>query len=206
MAEIKVLGLRLSPFHQRVEIALKIKGVEYEYVAEDILKNKSEQLLMLNPIYKKIPVFIHNDKAMPESLVILEYIDETWKANPLLPIDPHQKAQARFWANFIDDKLGPACRTALVTGGEEGDKAGEEAEELLRVLENEIRGGNKLFEAKGIGFMELAGILTAYWLPIFQEVAGKELMTKDKYPAVWDCLNASWTSLLFSKTCLLKMT
>ena len=110
MAEIKVLGLRLSPFHQRVEIALKIKGVEFEYVAEDILKNKSEQLLMLNPIYKKIPVFIHNDKAMPESLVILEYIDETWKANPLLPVDPHQKAQARFWANFIDDKV-----TSLIT-------------------------------------------------------------------------------------------
>jgi len=73
-----------------------------------------------------------------------------------------------------------------VTGGEEGETAGEEAEELLRVLENEIKGGNKLFEAKGIGFMELAGILTAYWLPIFQEVAGKELITEDKYPAVWD--------------------
>ncbi|CAI0471196.1 unnamed protein product [Linum tenue] len=42
---------------------------------------------------------------MAESLVILEYIDETWPNNPILPRNPYDKAMARFWAQFIEEKV-----------------------------------------------------------------------------------------------------
>lgn len=41
-------------------------------------------------------MLVHNVKAVYESLVILEGIDKTWKENPLLPQDLHEKAMARF--------------------------------------------------------------------------------------------------------------
>lgn len=104
--EVVLFGTWASPYCNRVEVALKLKGIPYEYVEED-LANKSESLLHYNPVHKKVPVLVHNGKPMADSLVILEYIDDCWKNAPkLLPEDPYQRAKVRFWANFYDQKVG----------------------------------------------------------------------------------------------------
>lgn len=102
--ELKLFRTWSSPYAMRVVHALKIKGLEYETVFED-LKNKSASLLEYNPVHKKVPILVHKGQPICESLVILEYIDETWKQPPLLPENPYDKAIARFWAKFGEDKV-----------------------------------------------------------------------------------------------------
>lgn len=104
--EVVLLDLWSSVFGLRVRIALAEKGVHYEY-KEQNMANKSQLLLEMNPVHKKIPVLIHNGKPICESTIIVQYIDEAWnnKSAPLLPSDPYLRAQARFWGDFIDKKV-----------------------------------------------------------------------------------------------------
>jgi len=103
--EVTLLDYWASPFGMRVRIALAEKGIKHEYKEED-LRNKSPLLLQMNPIHKKIPVLIHNGKPICESLIAVQYIDEVWnEKSPLLPSDPYQRSQARFWADYVDKKV-----------------------------------------------------------------------------------------------------
>ncbi|MCD9640945.1 hypothetical protein HAX54_026703 [Datura stramonium] len=180
MAEVKLLRLSLSPFSRRVEWALKIKGVEYELIEEDF-RNKSTLLLESNPIHKKIPVLIHNGKPICESMVIIEYIDETFEGPPILPKDPYDRAIARFWAKFLDETCWPVMEKAMSGKGEESDKAKEECGELIKILENELK-DKFFFVGDKFGFADIAANMITYWMEIVEEASGDVFITSEKFP------------------------
>jgi glutathione S-transferase len=104
-SEVKLLGAWPSPFVMRPRIALNIKAVEYDFL-EETFGSKSQLLLQSNPVHKKVPVLIHADKPICESLIIVQYIDEVWTSAPsILPSDPYDRAIQRFWAAYVDDKV-----------------------------------------------------------------------------------------------------
>ncbi|KAK2360897.1 putative glutathione S-transferase [Trifolium repens] len=181
--EVKLFGMLASPFVSRVEIALKLKGIEYKYEQEK-WGNLSDTLFKYNPVYKKVPVLVHNDKPISESLVIVEYIDETWKQNPILPSDPYKRALVRFWSNFIDDKYMNALRKVLYTIDEkERETYIEESEVALQFLENELK--DKFFGGEDIGLVDITAVFIAFWLPIVQEVMGLKLLNTEKFPKLY---------------------
>ncbi|KDP42182.1 hypothetical protein JCGZ_02912 [Jatropha curcas] len=181
--EVKLIGTWASPYTRRVELALKIKGVKYEYIEEDIF-NKSPLLLKYNPVHQKVPVLIHKGKPIAESLVILEYIDETWKHHHhILPKEPYHRATARFWAKFVEEKIQETARKFVSALEEEKQKIIEEVHGHLKLLENELKEKEKeFFGGIEIGYLDIVAFFTCHWLQVHQEVLEIEFITEKKHP------------------------
>ncbi|XAR63350.1 Glutathione transferase [Bertholletia excelsa] len=179
--EVKLLRTWSSPFGLRIVWALKLKGIEYETIYED-LSNKSPLLLQYNPVYKKIPVLVHKGKPISESLVILEYIEETWNQNPLLPADPYGRAMARFWARFSDDKLFPAFVDVISTQGKRQEEAISLVKENLKHIEKNLK--RKFFGGDQIGFIDIALGWIANLFCVVEKVTGRKLIDAGEFPAL----------------------
>ncbi|XP_008793317.2 probable glutathione S-transferase [Phoenix dactylifera] len=182
--EVKLLGSWGSPFSRRVELALRLKGISYDYIEED-LSNKSPLLLKYNPIHKKVPVFLHGGKPVVESLVILEYIEETWEGDhAILPKDPYERAMARFWSTFVDEKCIPAIWMSCWTEGDMQQNFMIQSKENLSILEGELK-GKKFFGGDAIGMVDIAAFFIAHWAGVLQEVAGISLINEEKHPILF---------------------
>ncbi|XP_038978437.1 glutathione S-transferase U18-like [Phoenix dactylifera] len=184
--EVKLVGSWRSPFVVRVGIALHLKGVGYELLQEEFGK-KSEILLKSNPVYKKMPVLIHNGKPICESMIIVEYVDEVWaSAGPsILPADPYERAIARFWAAYIDDKLPSAVR--IVRGRLEGSKeqAIEQIFTTVQLLEDVFTKccrGKSFFGGETIGYIDIAFGSWLGWLKAVEKMVGIKFFDGEKLP------------------------
>ncbi|KAL8469786.1 hypothetical protein ACS0TY_019812 [Phlomoides rotata] len=182
--ELKLFRSWSSPYALRVVHALKIKGLEFETVVED-LKNKSASLLEYNPTYKKVPILVHKGRPICESLVILEYIDETWKQSPLLPQNPYDRAMARFWAKFGEDKVLPSIWRVFVSQGKDQEEAMAQAAGNLKYLEEQLK-GKKFFGGESIGYLDIAFGWMANLISILEEIADLKLIDAETFP----CLSA----------------
>jgi glutathione S-transferase len=92
------------PFCARVRIVLAEKSVPYEPVEID-LSNRPSWLYEKNPA-GKVPVLEEDTLVLPESAVIMEYLEERYPEPALLPSDPAQRALERLRIDRFDDDLG----------------------------------------------------------------------------------------------------
>ncbi|CAL5403220.1 unnamed protein product [Camellia sinensis] len=170
-SEVALLDYWPSPFATRVRIALAEKGIDYDSKDEDMV-NKSPLLMEMNPIHQKVPVLIHNGKPICESDIIIQYIDDVWKdhQSPLFPSDPYLKAQARFWANFVDTKVYESSRKVWMGKGEDQETGKEELIEWCKLLEGEL-GDKSYFGVETLGFADIALVPFYNWFIFFKTFA-----------------------------------
>jgi pimeloyl-ACP methyl ester carboxylesterase/glutaredoxin len=94
------------PYCARARIVLAEKDVEYETVMID-LSNRPDWLYEKNPL-GKVPVLEEDSFVLPESEVIMEYLEERYPEPALLPADPAARAQVRLAIHRFDTNLGDA--------------------------------------------------------------------------------------------------
>jgi maleylacetoacetate isomerase len=94
----------------RVRIALNLKGLRYETRAVHLVRDGGEQhsaaYAALNPL-ELVPTLVDGERVLPQSLAILEYLDETHPQPPLLPSDPAGRARVRALAQAVACDIHP---------------------------------------------------------------------------------------------------
>lgn len=96
-APLVLVSHALCPYVQRAAIVLAEKGVPFERCDID-LANKPDWFLKVSPL-SKTPVLLVGEKAIFESAVICEYLEET-ELPRMHPPNALQRAQHRSWMEF----------------------------------------------------------------------------------------------------------
>lgn len=98
----------LSPYVQKVKIALREKGIEFQTKTPDVSEGSfaGSEFLEANP-RREIPTFIDGDAKIFDSTIMLEYIEEKWPSPPLLPSNPIERARSRMIEEFMDTYYEP---------------------------------------------------------------------------------------------------
>jgi len=107
----------MSSCAQKVRLCLAEKGLEWEsrHLSLRAAEHQQEWYVKLNR-RAVVPTLIHDDKVVPESNVINEYLDEQFSDPPLMPSDPFGRAEVRLWTKQLDEDIHDACIAILSFG------------------------------------------------------------------------------------------
>jgi glutathione S-transferase len=133
---IELISSSTCPFAQRTRMVLLAKGMEFQFT-EISLDNKPDWFFVISP-YAKVPVLRHRDGVLYESAVINEYLEEVLPSPALLPQEPMQRALARIWIAFANDRMVPHVYKMMLRQDSEGQKAhAERLTEAVLLMEHE---------------------------------------------------------------------
>jgi glutathione S-transferase len=104
---MKLYSLDLSPFAARVRAAIYAKGLKVEIVKPDADWRTSLEYRQLNSLVR-IPLLVLEDGSpMPESGVIVEYLEEAYPDPALMPRHPKERARVRFITQVAEHYVLP---------------------------------------------------------------------------------------------------
>jgi maleylacetoacetate isomerase len=96
MSDLVLYNYFRSSASYRVRIALHQKNLSFEYKAVHLLNNGGEQnsadYKALNPA-AEVPTLIHGERALSQSMAILQYLDESFPQHLMFPKDCFAKAK-----------------------------------------------------------------------------------------------------------------
>ncbi|HSX22926.1 MAG TPA: glutathione S-transferase family protein [Gaiellaceae bacterium] len=169
---ITVYDAARCPYCARVRIALAEKDIEFEAIEID-LEDRPAWIYEKN-VTGRVPVIEEDGWLLPESAVIMEYLEERYPEPPLLAADPADRALARLWIFRHGDLTTPYY--ALRRGD-------ETAREKLDVQLGRLDDALTLRPWLGGAEYGLADIAYVPWILRMQQMLGIEF---DAQPALAD--------------------
>jgi maleylpyruvate isomerase len=107
-AEMKLYSFFRSGTSHRLRIALRLKGLDVDYVPVDLRKEQhlSSAYKALNP-QGLVPALVSDGKVLIQSPAIIEWLEERYPDPALLPADPEVRARVRALAAIVGCDIHP---------------------------------------------------------------------------------------------------
>ena len=96
----------LSPFAQKVNIALREKNIEFE-IQNAQLGRSDVEFTKINP-RGEVPALVDGDLAIFESSIILDYLEDRFPESALMPAEPAARARSRMIEMVCDTQFEAA--------------------------------------------------------------------------------------------------
>ena len=92
----------------RVRIALNLRGLAYDYVPVHLNRGDHKKPPYADlPVDSLVPLLETDGELLSQSMAIIEYLDETHPAPPLLPADALGRAKVRALAQSVACEIHP---------------------------------------------------------------------------------------------------
>lgn len=95
--------IALSPFVQKIKIALREKDIDFENRLAFSPEHREEFERVCQR--QEVPALVDGDAAIFDSTVILDYIEERWPEPSLMPKSPEERAEVRMLEELCDTQL-----------------------------------------------------------------------------------------------------
>lgn len=161
---VKLYEHPLSPFAQKVKIALYEKNIPFEPITPDIFGNGTPDFVTSSP-RREVPSLVDGETTIFDSTIILEYLEDKWPQPPLLPATPAERARVRMVEELEDtyhEAINWAVAEIRIFGRANGDlaeqllkRAGEQIGGMYTRLEREL-GTRQFFNGGGFGWGDLS--------------------------------------------------
>ena len=192
MAKYMLVSFKTCPWVQRAAIALREKGMEFEFRHIDA-DNRPDWFLAISP-HKKVPVLRIDDKiSLFESNAICEYLDEMVPPR-LHPEDPVVRAINRAWTDYVPTFADAVTATGYASSEADYVKAAEKIPVVMDRLEKalEKQGSGPFFNGQKYSLVDAA------YAPFLQRYLFLDRVKKLGYLEKFPRLKA-WTEALMKR-------
>jgi maleylacetoacetate isomerase len=116
VSRLRLYSYWRSSASHRVRIALQLKGLDYEYVAVNLVADGGQQhsaaYRALNP-QSRVPTLETPEGVLTQSMAIMEWLEEIYPDPPLLPDAPLERARVRAMAQIMVSDVQPLQNSSV---------------------------------------------------------------------------------------------
>ena len=137
---MKLYTTPLSSYAHKVQIAFEEKGLTYERINVNLMDPQAaEEYRKIYPIGKVPCLFLDNDHMIPESSIIVEYLDQHFEPkDSLIPSDPELGRQVRFkdrmYDLYLNNSVGELFFASMKPKEEQDQQSMDECRRKIDVM------------------------------------------------------------------------